>query len=869
LNRSSKITAGPREPKRPRGHRAARSIDAFWLTAFVGCAAVALALLLGISAYWIEAERRLTSAYVTDRATALVTELERRADAVRRQLGHWAQDAGVRSALREDRLGALRAKEAELHAVFPDALAVGVFRRSDTQPGGSAAERLSYAGLDMVRQVLAAGRIAPLEAHRVRLIDEHLAIAGPVLDEQGDVVGAIHVKLRMSMLPSFTQATRNDAVFVFEQQVDTRIVPVGSSVNSPQPPAVASYRAPVPDARIQLSAWVTPTGFWPEHALPWLAGLYGMALVGLALVLALARQSLKRAVTADLSALTAMVDDAAARKQPRLFPNRVQDFRPVLEQVYRQLRAMRPPRPTPSGRPAGSMSKATASHSTETYSPGSEMASPSAPRSQLIADAASGDATSVASLSETAQASRDALLIQVPDAIFRAYDIRGLVHRQIDSRVMYTLGRSVGSEALARNSKMVFVARDQRPASASLCEALVQGLLETGADVIDLGLMPTPLLYFACGRRRDASAAMVTASHNPREYNGLKVVLAGMSATTADIGALRDRIRDANLGTGQGSCSRRDIVPAYIEAMAADISLARGMTLVVDCGHATASPVAPSLFRALGCTVIERDCECDSALADALMLDPAQPKQLGALAEAVVAAEADLGLGFDADGDRLGVVDSRGDFIAADRLLMLLAADVLARHPGSPIIYDVKCSHHLAPEIERHGGRPVMWKSGHSNLKQKLRELDAPLAGELSGHIVFADRWNGFDDALYAAGRLLEVLALDPRASHEVFAELPAGLGTPELFMPLMHDEAERVMQTVVGMADRLDGVKIITIDGLRVEHARGWGLVRASNTQSGLVFRFEADDQDALDRIQGLFRHMMHTAAPGLGLPF
>jgi phosphomannomutase/phosphoglucomutase len=869
LNRSSKITAVSREPKGPRGQRAARSIDAFWLAAFIGCAAVALALVLGISAYWIEAERRLTSEYVADRATALVTELDRRADAVRRQLGHWAQDAGVRSALREGRPDALRAKEAELHALLPDALAIGLIRPVDAQPGGSAGERLSYAGLDMVRMVLASGRMAPLEVHRVRLSDEHIATAGPVLDEQGDVVGAIHVKLRMAMLPSFTQAKRNDAVFVFEQQVDNRIVPVGSTADAPRPSAVASYRVPVPDARIQLSAWVTSAGFWPKHALPWLAGLYCMALLGLALVLALARQSLKRAVTADLSALTAMVEDAAARKQPRLFANRVQDFRPVLEQVNRQLRAMRPPRPTPSGRPARSMSKATASNSAETYSTGPEMSSPSAPRSQPIADAAPGVANSVSRPPETAQASPEMRLTQVPDAIFRAYDIRGLVHRQIDSRVMYTLGRSVGSEALARNSTTVFVARDQRPTSASLCEALVQGLLATGADVIDLGLVPTPLLYFACGRRPEASAAMVTASHNPREYNGLKVVLAGMSATTADISALRDRIRDAKLRTGQGSYSRRDSIPAYIEAMAADISLARGMTLVVDCGHATASRVAPSLFRAIGCKVIERDCECDSALADAQMLDPAQPRQLSPLAEAVVAAQADLGLGFDADGDRLGVVDSRGAFIAADRLLMLLAADVLARHPGSPIIYDVKCSQHLAPEIERHGGRPVMWKSGHSNLKQKLRELDAPLAGELSGHIVFADRWNGFDDAHYAAGRLLEVLALDPRASHEVFAELPAGLSTPELFMPLTHDEAGRVMQSVLGMTDRLEGAKISTIDGLRVEHARGWGLVRASNTQSGLVFRFEADDQDALDRILGLFRHMMSTAAPGLGLPF
>jgi phosphomannomutase/phosphoglucomutase len=387
--------------------------------------------------------------------------------------------------------------------------------------------------------------------------------------------------------------------------------------------------------------------------------------------------------------------------------------------------------------------------------------------------------------------------------------------------------------------------------------------------VLDLGIAPTPLAYHAASARGTASAAIVTASHNPADYNGLKVVLGGRSANADQIVGLRERILRGDYEYGEGHRSDLDHTAEYIRQVCEDITLARPIKVVLDCGHATASLLAPALFRALDCEVSELDCDLDPAQADKQMPDPSQPKNLYALGDAVIGAGADLGLAFDADGDRLGIVDSAGKFIAADRMLMLLAADVLARAPGSDIVYDVKCSHHLGAMVLHSGGRPVMWKSGHSFIKQKVRELGAPLGGELTGHIVFAERWNGFDDAFYAAARLLEVLALDPRSSTEVFAELRVGIGTPELFVSLAPGEDAGIMQSVLAMADRLDGVEVNTIDGLRAEFDQGWGLIRASNTQPGLVFRFEADDQTALDKIQDLFRRMMDLVAPNLSLPF
>jgi phosphomannomutase/phosphoglucomutase len=457
---------------------------------------------------------------------------------------------------------------------------------------------------------------------------------------------------------------------------------------------------------------------------------------------------------------------------------------------------------------------------------------------------------------------------EVPSIIFRAYDIRGVVGDTITPEVVFELGRAIGSQASDQGQQSVLVARDARPSGTELSQALAAGLNASGCDVLDLGMVPVPVLYFATHFLATDSGVMVTGSHNPAEYNGLKVVVGGESLSGERIQALRERIEAGDLLEGKGGMQTRDLVPDYIERIAEDVGLARTLKVVIDCGNGCPALVAPDLFRALGCEVVELGCDVEPGTATR-PADPSRPENLKALQNAVVSERADLGLAFDGDGDRLGVVDSRGRIIWPDRVLMLLSADVLSRHPGSDVIFDVKCSRALASQILQHGGRPVMWKSGHSLLKAKLRETGALLAGEYSGHIVFQERWYGFDDALYAGARLSEVLALDPRSSAEVFADYPESLGTPELLLPVADGEQFRVMERAHQRVDLLDGAKLTTIDGLRAEFEDGWGLMRASNTTPALAFRFEADSEQALQRIQELYRAVLAEVAPELVAPF
>jgi phosphomannomutase / phosphoglucomutase len=455
-----------------------------------------------------------------------------------------------------------------------------------------------------------------------------------------------------------------------------------------------------------------------------------------------------------------------------------------------------------------------------------------------------------------------------PAEIFRAYDIRGILDHQLTPDLMQAIGRALGSEALARGDRTVMVGRDCRASSPALSRTLIAGIRAAGVDVVDLGVAPTPLVYFACCEPRPQAGAIVTASHNPADYNGVKVVFGGMSADAATIQDLRRRILEGDFSSGSGGLAERDISEVYRERIVRDVRLERPMRLVLDCGNATVSAVAPPLFRSLGCEVIGLDCDPAAEMGERVP-DPARPECLDALAERVVREGADLGLGFDGDGDRLGVVDARGGFIAADRILMYLAVDVLARHPGTEVVFDVKCTGHLAEVVRRAGGRPVVCRSGHAPLKARLRSPDAQIAGELSGHIMFKERWLGFDDAVYAGARLLEVLSRDSRPTDVVFGDLPGGIATPELALPLSEGEAERIMSRVIPLAGSLTDLEVQTLDGLRLDGPHAWGLVRASNTLPKLIFRFEGDDRDALAAIQGRFRKLLSDAAPGLVLPF
>ena len=855
--------AGPRNPAAVDN---GFGIAAYWWSAYVGAAAIMLAVLLSLAFLYSSSEGRVVKRNLSAFSEVLAHELGSRTAAVASQLQRWRDDDRLRAALLDGRSNLLRAKEEELALLVPGAIGVVLLTATDTLPGGGAGERLSYAGVEMARKVRQTGQMSLLEAHRVNEDDEHLAISGPVMDATGErVLGVVHLMLPLSLLPTAGDMQSQSAQFQYRQRAGERMVVIGSnqsdtpqveaSLTDRSRPSALSTQMPVDGTSLVLLAWAEPRGMFSAELLPWLGGLYATAVVLLGFAVWLPFRRQRRGIEADLASLVALAEDAVGQRPLRPAPNRISEFLPVQGSLRSLLLNLSPthagvPSPEPNPEEPHASAGLLERDATEAraFQPGIDVGTESRP-----------------SASEAMSPVRSA----VPAGIFRAYDVRGLIGSEINADLMRWLGLAVGSEARERGGSTCIVARDQRPSGASLSAALVEGLRASGCDVVDLGIAPTPVLYFAAHSRPGCSAAIVTASHNPAQYNGLKVVLAGRSATAEQILALRERMQRGDYSAGAGDYRQDDVFDDYVAEIKSDVAVARRMKVVIDCGHAAASLVAARLYHALGCDLIELDCDLDPALADEHMPDPSQPQNLYALGEAVIAAQADVGLAFDADGDRLGVVDSDGRFVAADRVLMLLAADVLARHPGTDIVYDVTCSHQLGSEILRDGGRPVMWRSGHSFLKEKMLELGAPLGGELSGHIIFGERWNGFDDALYAGARLLEVLALDPRPSAEIFAELPSAIGTPELFAPVPAGEEHAVMAAVLGMADRLDGVEVNTIDGLRAEFAHGWGLVRASNTQPGLVFRFQADDDASLEKIQGLFRRMLRLVAPRLELPF
>lgn len=458
--------------------------------------------------------------------------------------------------------------------------------------------------------------------------------------------------------------------------------------------------------------------------------------------------------------------------------------------------------------------------------------------------------------------------VELPEAIFRAYDIRGRTESELSEENVRLIGRAIGSEAIERDQESILVARDGRHSSPGLQDALVTGLTSTGIDVIKIGAVPTPLLYYAVDVLNTSNGVCLTGSHNPPEYNGVKIVLEGASMHGEQIQHLRQRIAQDNLTQGQGQVSETDVTQHYIDAVQDDIVLARPLQVVVDFGNGITGDIAPDLLRGLGCDLTPLYAEVDGSFPNHGP-DPGEPDNLKALIDKVTETGADLGLAFDGDGDRLGMVTGRGEIIWPDRLMMLYARDLLSRSPGADIIFDVKSSRELSRLISQQGGRPLMWKTGHSLLHAKLQETGAPLAGEMSGHIFFGDRWNGFDDALYAAARLLEILSLESDDAHTLFQQLQTGVTTPEMPVPVADENKFRIIEQFVATAGETEEGSVFTLDGLRVDFEDGWGLVRASNTQPKLVARFEGRDQAALERIQKLFHDWLSNVDSSLKLPF
>jgi phosphomannomutase/phosphoglucomutase len=472
--------------------------------------------------------------------------------------------------------------------------------------------------------------------------------------------------------------------------------------------------------------------------------------------------------------------------------------------------------------------------------------------------------------------------MQIPKEIFKAYDIRGIVGKTLTPEIVEATGQALGSEALARKQSSICIGYDGRLSGPELAGALSLGIRKAGVNVIQLGMVATPMVYFAAYELGTACGVMVTGSHNPPDYNGLKMVLAGETLSGETIQSLRIRIETGDLAIASddsfGTESQHDIAASYISKIASDVKLARTMKIAVDCGNGVAGAYAKKLYEALGCSVQELFCEVDGHFPNHHP-DPSVPENLSDLIEALAKGNAEIGLAFDGDGDRLGVVTKDGKIIYPDRQLMLFAEEVLQRNQGATIIYDVKSTRNLAPWIKGRNGKPLMWKTGHSLVKAKIKETSADLAGEMSGHVFFNDlvdsnnpakgrRWYGFDDGLYSGARLLEILSKVANPS-ETLNNLPESVSTPEQHIQMQEGEPHALIAALQKSAKFEGATEVITIDGLRVEYADGFGLMRPSNTTPVIVLRFEADSEDSLKRIQNSFRAVILGAAPQVKLPF
>ena len=452
--------------------------------------------------------------------------------------------------------------------------------------------------------------------------------------------------------------------------------------------------------------------------------------------------------------------------------------------------------------------------------------------------------------------------------VFKAYDIRGVVGKTIDDTFAEHLGRAFGSEAVSLGLKAVAVGRDGRVSGPGLVAALIRGLVSTGLDVVDLGAVTTPMLYYVAATRAKvgcSSGIMVTGSHNPKDYNGFKMVLGGRAIFGDDIQKLKARIDAEDYVSARGRSAKMDIHAEYVARIVGDAKLQRPMKVVVDSGNGIPGASAPGILKALGCEVIDLYSKVDGDFPNHHP-DPSKPENLADLIKVVHATGADIGLAFDGDGDRLGVVTAGGNIIYPDRQIMLFARDILKRHKGATIIFDVKCSQRLPVAIREAGGKPLMWKTGHSLIKAKLKEVGAPFAGEMSGHLFFGERWYGFDDAMYTAARLLEILSREKDPSALLDA-LPTSFSTPELNVSCEEGEHHRVVAELLARVQRgelkFDGGEIGTIDGLRVDFKDGFGLIRASNTTPVLVLRFEGHTEAALHRIEENFMGVLRSVKP------
>lgn len=821
-------------------------------------------------------------------AAALATSVANRLRARRESLRSITQTPALGKALAQGDDTRLEQLEGTYEAAFPEARALLIVPRGTLEARPEGEPSIGYALVELVNGLTAD---TALEVHRPGEPDAQLNMVASVR-HRGELVGHVLAIFPASVMKADLTAPHTRGWRVVQIADGTNAVLARSGTGN-WGTQQASANVPETQWRVEVLADQPPPLMSGTSTTRLVAITLAVTLI-VALVAYLVGSRLRRALQHDGRQFHRLVTDTASGDHQENYTATSPELESWLTDAAEQAREL-----IRSGRyhqASAAVAEAAeqqydANEATDAGTAGASQdvaaAEPTErqatdPKPELDFETEPGEETAAAhqesAASESDQASLD-FTIESPDgeedtlapvdpSILRAYDIRGVVGETLTPGVMRALGQALGSEAADRDQTTVVVGYDGRHSSPELADALIQGLVRAGRRVIDIGAVPTPVLYFATHYLDTQAGIVVTGSHNPPAYNGLKMIIGGETLAGDAIQALGGRLEAGNLVEGRGSREQQDISTAYKERITGDIRLARKLRVVVDCGNGIAGNIAPELLRGLGCEVQGLFCDVDGDFPNHHP-DPSVPENLEALISAVTHSEADLGIAFDGDADRLGVVDNSGKIIWADRQLMLFARDVLQQYPGSDIIFDVKCTNRLPELIMEHAGVPVMWKTGHSLIKGKLRETGSLLAGEMSGHFFFNDRWYGFDDGIYAAARLLEILAADPRTAGEIFAELPEGLTTPELRVDLSEGEPPAVVDALVEQAEGMGATRISTIDGLRVDFPDGWGLVRASNTQPCLVLRFEGDNETALERIQALFRERLDAVRPGTELPF
>jgi phosphomannomutase/phosphoglucomutase len=783
-----------------------------------------------------QAESRLRLSMVAGSLAKAVSLFVVQSDHVMAGLVH---EEGLAELLKANDAESLANKERQYLAILPNAAQVSLLPVGFSDSKFTARENSGFADLELIHRVASGGKTLPPGIFGGGAKGAHMGMAKAVV-EGGEIVGILHVSYETSALHALFSSAIKEGELISLRQGALVITAIGDSARLKEMESdevsvdATNWRIGYALAEHSLLSYTLQEGV----VILVVGGITALLMV---LSILLMSRYLAEWIRLDQVTIIRLVETLLEGSLVRgSYPVKLESFRGTIESILAFQRKKGGDSPT------------------------TRVAADSA----LPVESDSLVPPSLLYMKEGLELEdHDVDEATIPKSIFRAYDIRGIVGKTLTKELVYDIGRALGSEAYEAGQQSVIIARDGRLSSPELSKSLAKGLQDSGRDVIDLGMVPTPVLYFATHYLGSNSGVMVTGSHNPTDYNGLKMVVDGESLSGQQINDLRERIVNGDLLSGNGGYEQRNMSADYISAIAGDVHIGQPMKIVIDSGNGVAGELAPLLFKTMGCEVVELYCDIDGNFPNHHP-DPSKPENLQPLIAAVREENADLGLAFDGDGDRLGFVDSQGTIIWPDRQMMLFAADVLSRQPGADIIFDVKCSRNLASEIIRHGGNPVMWKSGHSIIKAKIKETGAMLAGEMSGHIFFKERWYGFDDALYAGARLIELISADPRSSEEIFKELPDSVNTPELTIPMQEGENFRFIDQILSVA-KFPDASVNTIDGLRVDFPDGWGLVRASNTTPSLVMRFEADSRASLLSIQDRFKGLMQKIKPDIELPF